>query len=286
MRQDAPEGTRLPDKWLQYWQQMNARTAHHLISNDPTFAAGFRMGIAEWMSVPLSPLWEEEPPQYQKELDHPVGLFVGAFAPVKGWDEIKAFILENPSIHWNIVSKYADDPHCLPESGAQNWTLHRNLTQLDLRRLMRESTFLVVNSPYETQCLVALEAASQNLPLLTTPTGMLGSLEVGIARNFGEVDPHPLTKIAGLLERIKHDPALQPRKALLDLRVLGETAWITWDKMFEEQLRLSFRDTTDPGFILSFVDRLRGAFTLKARQVYRENIVPILIRLLKPLRRS
>ena len=286
MRQDAPEGTRLPDRWLQFWQRMNIRTSHHLISNDPSFAAGFRTGIAEWMSVPLSPLWEEEPPNYEKDLDLPIGLFVGAFTPVKGWDEIKAFILENPSIHWNLVSKYADDPHYLPESDTPNWTLHRNLTQLDIRRLMRESTFLVVNSPYETQCLVALEAASQNLPLLTTPTGMLGSLEVGIARNFGEVDPHPLTKIPELLERIKLDSSLRPREALLDLRVLGEKAWITWDKMFEEQLRLSFRDTTDPGIILSFVDRLRGALTLKGRQVYREKIVPLLIRLLKPLRRS
>ena len=151
---------------------------------------------------------------------------------------------------------------------------------------MRESTFLVVNSPYETQCLVALEAASQNLPTLTTPTGMLGSLEVGIAKNFGEVGAHPLTKLPELIERIKVDSTLNPRDALLDLGVLGEKAWASWDKMFEEQLRLSFRDTTDPGFILSFVDRLRGALTLKSRQIYRENIIPPLIRLLKPLRRS
>jgi len=286
MRQDAPEGKRLPDRWLQYWQRMNTRTCHHLISNDPSFAAGFRMGIAEWMSVPLSPLWEEEPPHYEEDPSRPIGLFVGAFAPVKGWDEIKEFIVQNPGIHWNLVSKYADDPHGLPVSDSSNWTLHRNLAQIDIRRLMRESTFLVVNSPYETQCLVALEAASQNLPVLTTPTGMLGSLEVGIAQNFGEVDSYPLTKIPELLERIRVDPTLRPREALNDLGVLGEKAWATWDKMFEEQLRLSFRDTTDPGFILSFVDRLRGALTLKSRQVYRENVVPLLIRLHKPLRRS
>jgi hypothetical protein len=115
---------------------------------------------------------------------------------------------------------------------------------------------------------------------------MLGSLEVGIAQNFGEVDSYPLTKIPELLERIRVDPTLRPREALNDLGVLGEKAWATWDKMFEEQLRLSFRDTTDPGFILSFVDRLRGALTLKSRQIYRENVVPLLIRLLKPLRRS
>ena len=285
MRQDAPEGTRLPNKWLQYWQRMNTRTSHHLISNDPSFATGFKMGIAEWLSVPLSPLWEEEPPHVEKELGQPIGLFVGAFAPVKGWDEIREFIIQNPEIHWHLVSKYATDPHNLPESAAPNWTLHRNLEQVDIRRLMRESTFLVVNSPYETQCLVALEAASQNLPILTTPTGMLGSLEVGIARNFGEVDPHPLTKLTELMERIKIDPALNPREALSDLGVLGEKAWATWEKMFEEQLRLSFRDTTDPSFILSFVDRLRGALTLKSRQIYREQIIPPLLRLLKPLRR-
>ena len=286
MRQDAPEGTRLPDKWLQYWQQMNARTSHHLISNDPSFAAGFRLGIAEWMSVPLSPVWEDEPPLLEKDLTQPVGLFVGAFAPVKGWDEIRAFILENPHIHWHLVSKYSDDAHGLPELGVSNWTLHRNLSQIEIRRLMRESTFLLVNSPYETQCLVALEAASQNLPVLTTPTGTLGSLEGEIAQHFGEIDPHPVTKVPELLERIKLDSSLRPREALHDLGVLGERAWTTWDKMFEEQLRLSFRDTTDPGFVLSFVDRLRGAVTLKVRQLYREKIVPLLIRLLKPLRRS
>jgi glycosyltransferase involved in cell wall biosynthesis len=286
MRQDAPEGTRLPDKWLQYWQRMNTRTSHHLISNDPSFAAGFKMGIAEWLSVPLSPLWEEEPPHVPRDVSQPVGLFVGAFAPVKGWAEIKEFIIQNPEIHWHLVSKYASDEHGLPESTNKNWSLHRNLDQIEIRRLMRESTFLVVNSPYETQCLVALEAASQNLPILTTPTGMLGSLEDDIARNFGEVGPHPLTKLPELIERIRVDPALNPRDALLDLGVLGEKAWASWDKMFEEQLRLSFRDTTDPGFILSFVDRLRGALTLKSRQIYREKLVPPLLRILKPLRRS
>jgi glycosyltransferase involved in cell wall biosynthesis len=286
MRQDAPEGTRLPDKWLQYWQQMNSRSSHHLISNDPLFAAGFRLGIADWMSVPLSPVWEDEPPHFEKDLSQPIGLFVGAFAPVKGWDEIKAYILENPNIHWHLVSKYSDDSHGLPELEVSNWTLHRNLSQIEIRRLMRESTFLLVNSPYETQCLVALEAASQNLPVLTTPTGTLGSLEGKIAENFGKIDPHPVTKIPELLERIKLDSTLRPREALHDLGVLGERAWTTWDKMFEEQLRLSFRDTTDPGIILSFVDRLRGAVTLKSRQVYREKIVPLLIRLLKPLQRS
>ena len=286
MRQDAPEGTRLPDKWLQFWQRMNIRTSHHLISNDPSFAAGSKTGIAEWRSVPLSPIWEEEPPHVRRNVTHPIGLFVGAFGPVKGWDEIKEFIMQNPDIHWHLVSKYADDPHGLPESVSANWTLHRKLDQIAIRRLMRESTFLVVNSPYETQCLVALEAASQNLPILTTPTGMLGSLEDGIAKNFGEVDPRPLTRLPKLIERIRVDYTLNPRDALLDLGVLGEKAWASWDKMFEEQLRLSFRDTTDPGFILSFVDRLRGALTLKSRQIYRENIIPPLIRLLKPLRRS
>jgi glycosyltransferase involved in cell wall biosynthesis len=238
------------------------------------------------MSVPLSPVWEDEPPHFEKDLSQPIGLFVGAFAPVKGWDEIKAYILENPNIHWHLVSKYSDDSHGLPELEVSNWTLHRNLSQIEIRRLMRESTFLLVNSPYETQCLVALEAASQNLPVLTTPTGTLGSLEGKIAENFGKIDPHPVTKIPELLERIKLDSTLRPREALHDLGVLGERAWTTWDKMFEEQLRLSFRDTTDPGIILSFVDRLRGAVTLKSRQVYREKIVPLLIRLLKPLQRS
>ena len=286
MRQDAPEGNRLSDKWLQCWQRLNMRTSHHLISNDPLFAAGFKMGIAEWLSVPLSPLWEEAPPLLKKDLDRTVGLFVGSFAPVKGWDEIKEFIIQNPQIHWHLVSKYASDPHGLEESAARNWTLHRNLTQVDIRSLMRESTFLVVNSPYETQCLVALEAASQNLPILTTPTGMLGSLDIDIAQNFGEVDLRPLTKLPALMERITNDPNLNPRETLLNLGVLGEMAWTAWDKMFEEQLRLSFRDTTDPGFVLSFVDRLRGALTLKGRQIYREQIVPLLLRLLKLLRRS
>jgi hypothetical protein len=286
MRQDAPEGNRLPDKWLQYWQGVNARTSHHLISNDPTFAAAFNLGVAEWLSVPLSPLWEEEPPRSERDVNKQVGLFVGSFAPVKGWDEIRNFIIENPEIQWHLVSKYATDPHGLPEVHDPNWTLHRNLAQTEIRSLMRTSTFLVVNSPYETQCLVALEAASQNLPILTTPTGTLGSLENRDALKFGEVNLHPLSRLPALIERRNNDLTLRPREALLEIGVLGDKAWTAWEEMFEEQLRLSFRDTTDPGFILSFVDRLRGALTLKSRQIYRENIVPPLLRLLKSLRRS
>ena len=286
MRVDKPAGTRFPDKWLRYWQKTNMRTCHHLISNDPSFITGFRMGIAEWLLVPLSSLWEEEPPQNKKEVHKPVGLFVGTFAPVKGWDEVKGFIIDHPEINWNIVSKYASDPHGLPATTNPNWTLYRNLTQIHLRQLMRESTFLIVNSPHETQCLVALEAASQNVPILTTPTGTLGSLDVKTMRDFGEVDPHPISKIPLIIERINRDPTLNPRKALENLGLLGENAWAAWDKMFEEQLRLSFRDMSDPHFIFSFVDRLRGVLTLKMRQIYRENIVPLLVRSLKQLRRS
>lgn len=286
MRQDAPEGSRLPDKWLQFWQRVNTRTCHHLISNDPSFATQFNMGIAEWLPVPLSSVWEDEPPSFPKDLSRPIGLFVGAFAAVKGWEEIREYIVENPKIHWHLVSKYPTDSHGLPESATPNWTVHRNLTQVEIRALMRESTFLLVNSPYETQCLVALEAASQNLPVLTTPTGMLGSLETGKMKKFGEVDVQPIRKITDLLERIQSDPSLRPREALYDLGVLGERAWGNWINMLDEQLRLSFRDTTDPGFILGFIDRLRGAVTLKARQFYRETIIPPLLRILKPLRRS
>jgi hypothetical protein len=285
LRQDVPAGARLTDKWLRFWQQANSRLSKHLISNDSSFAAGFTYGIAEWLTIPLSPLWTEAPPPFTKDSSKTVGLFVGAFNPAKGWDEIRAFIEKHPEIQWNLVSKYSDDPHGLPNSTGPNWTVHRNLEQTEIRDLMRTATFLLVNSPHETQCLVALEAASQNLPILSTPTGTLGSLSVEQRRKFGEISAHPLSKIQILIDRIGTDPKLDPRGGIIHLDLIGEQAYTKWDKMFEEQIRLSFSDTTGPGLLLSFLDRLRGAIILKIRQMYRERLVPPLIRLLKPLRR-
>ena len=285
LRQDVPAGTRLADKWLRFWQQTNSRLSQHLISNDSSFAAGFTYGIAEWLTIPLSPLWTEAPPPFTKDSSKTVGLFVGAFNPTKGWDEIRAFIEKHPEIQWDLVSKYSDDPHGLPNSTGPNWTVHRNLEQTEIRDLMRTATFLLVNSPHETQCLVALEAASQNLPILSTPTGTLGALSVELRKKFGEIGPHPLSKIQILIDRIRTDPKLDPREGIINLDLIGEQAYTKWDKMFEEQIRLSFSDTTSPGLLLSFLDRLRGAIILKIRQIYRERLVPPLIRLLKPLRR-
>ena len=285
LRQDVPAGTTLNDKWLRFWQRTNSRLSQHLISNDSSFAAGFTDGIAEWLSIPLSHIWTEAPPPFTKDSSKTVGLFIGAFNPAKGWDEIRDFIKKHPEIQWELVSKYSDDPHDLPNSTGPNWTIHRNLAQTEIRDLMRTATFLLVNSPHETQCLVALEAASQNLPILSTPTGTLGSLSVELSRKFGEIGAHPLTRIQTLMDRISTDPTLDPRGGIIHLDLIGEQAYAKWDNMFEEQLRLSFRDTTSPGLLLSFLDRLRGAIILKIRQVHRRRLVPTLIRLLKTLRR-
>ncbi len=284
LRQDMPGGNRFVDRYLRFWQRVNLRVSDCVVANDADFVSEFRGNGIEWLAVPLASVWESEPEQRELNVEFPVGLFVGAFNETKGWNTLKDFIIGNEQIHWIIVSKYPDDDHGLPHEVLARVDLRRNVDQSEIQKLMGRATFLVVNSPYETQCLVALEAASQNLPILTTPTGIVGNLNPDLTDGFGIVDPQPISRINDLLDRIMNaDEFLAPRKSLEELGIFGEVAWKRWENLLVRTLEDSFADLGEPGTTHAFLARIQGGIVLRIKQLIREAIRPRIVKLARRL---
>jgi glycosyltransferase involved in cell wall biosynthesis len=279
LRQDMPGGSRLMDRYLRFWQRVNLSVSDCVVANDADFVSEFRGNGIEWLAVPLASVWESEPEQRELNVEFPIGMFIGAFNETKGWNTLKDFIIGNAQIHWIIISKYADDNHGLSHEALARVDLRRNVDQSEIQKLMGRATFLVVNSPYETQCLVALEAASQNLPILTTPTGIVGNLNPDLANGFGIVDPQPILRINDLLDRIRDgDEFLAPRKSLEELGIFGEIAWKHWENILERTLEDSFADLGEPGTTRAFLARIQGGIVLRVKQLIREAIRPRIVK--------
>lgn len=285
LRQDMPGGSRLMDRYLRFWQRVNLRVSDCVVANDADFVSEFRGKGVEWLVVPLASVWESEPELRELNVEFPIGMFIGAFNETKGWNTLKDFIIGNAQIHWIIISKYPDDDHGLSHEALARVDLRRNVDQCEIQKLMGRATFIVVNSPYETQCLVALEAASQNLPILTTPTGIVGNLNPDLANGFGIVDPQPISRINDLLNRIKDaDEFLAPRKSLEELGIFGEVAWKRWENLLERTLEDSFADLGEPGTTRAFLARIQGGIVLRVKQLIREAIRPRIVKLARRLR--
>ena len=279
LRQDMPGGSRLLDRYLRFWQKVNLRVSDCVVANDADFVSEFRGNGIEWLAVPLASVWECEPEQRELNVEFPIGLFIGAFNETKGWNTLKDFIIGNAQIHWIIISKNPDDDHGLSHEALARVDLLRNVDQSEIQKLMGRATFLIVNSPYETQCLVALEAASQNLPILTTPTGIVGNLNPVLANGFGIVDPQPISRINDLLDRINAaDEFLAPRKSLEELGIFGEVAWKRWENLIARTLEDSFADLGEPGTTRSFITRVQGGINLRVKQLIREAIRPRIVK--------
>jgi len=283
IRQDSPAGTKLQDRYLRLLQQVVLRSAHVVIANDADFvSASLHKGV-DWLVIPISREFNGTRISLMSPTEAPRCLFVGAFNSVKGWPEIKSNVISRTDIFWEIVSKYEDDNHGLPNAKGPNWRIQRCLSQSSINELMASCDFLIVNSPYESQCLAAIEACQVNLPMLSTPTGLIGNLPEDTRVAFGLFRSSPLSHLDEFLAMLEGGQ-FAPKEALDDLGICGADGWELWDELIREQLELSFRDISQAGITRRTVNRYFGAFRLIMRQIWREKVLPQAIKLSKTLR--
>lgn len=274
-RQDSP-----PDPINRWIQRTNILRADSVLANDPEFVEAHNRRNAAWLPVPLSETWwerESKSPQVSKSKQI---IFVGSFSETKGWSLVLKLVKSRTDLAWTLVSKYADDDHGLGVPQGQNWTVYRQLAQANLKTLVANSDLLVVASPYETQCLAALEALSQDIPVITTPTGFLGGFPLG-KNQFGVVSNDLENDLSGALETLGE---FQPRKFIESLNLLGEQSWERWDKSLISELERSFKEMDKSSGVWSFVDRAVSFGVSQARQAYRRQLKPWLLLILKRLR--
>lgn len=262
LRQDLPA-----QGWLRSLQHWVLRKSDHLVANDAELVAS-RRSAATWLPIPLSPEWANVE-RSSATAARPIGVIIGAFNETKGWGQARELLLSRDDVDWIVVSKYADDDHGLGSDSGPNWEVRRQLSQSELRNVLQCATFTFINSPYETQCLAALESCACDTPVLIRPTGIIGNLPTSQHDRFGVVTTDPASGLDILLKRISSDHPPAPRTALSDFGLDSEAAWERWMEFFDEQMLESFVADVRLPPIRSFLDRVFNYGMLRMRQFYR-----------------
>lgn len=279
LRQDAPSSR----FHLQLQRYTLARSAH-VVANDSNYVASAQGRKTEFLPLPLADTWQDMTDDHSQNPSplkrKPKLIFVGAFNATKGWPTIRSMVHEFKNFDWVLISKYEADEHELGSDYGDNWVVLRCQTADSIKGQMAHADALVVASPYETQCLVALEALSQNTPVATTPTGILGNIGNGL-HPFGFVDSD-LRK--AVTEVLLEKDSLRPRLFLESLNLVGPNAYDPWVRMISEQLEESFLLAFKPSFVTQFLDRLRSYVTNVARSVVRRRVMPLAVRVFRLLK--
>jgi len=168
-------------------------------------------------------------------------IFIGAFNETKGWELIRPLVEKYQSIDFLLVSKYADDRSGLDSDIGENWEIKRNLSTHDLIREVDNSNFLILGSPFETQCLVAIECALRNIPVLMQPTGLLATLPAHDREKIGIFATDLDAGLIQMAERLKKELSdFKPREILKKYGLDNEGLRKEWLEILVSELQLSF----------------------------------------------
>ena len=140
-------------------------------------------------------------------IDRKIGIFVGSFTEVKGWNLMKKIIERHCEIFWILVTKHENESY-----SSNNSKIYNKINQELLVKLLNSSDFFILPSPSETQCLAAIEANLCNIPVIMYNTGYITNLteeeksKIGVVTNdFNEDD---INKVA--------NTKFEPRNVILN----------------------------------------------------------------------
>jgi hypothetical protein len=190
-----------------------------------------------WQPLPINDLWVETPlPERKIPLKT---IFVGALDSTKGWKDVKLIIQANPKIQFVVVSKYEADLESKAISELSNVEVFHKLSQQELISIMDTCELFLLGSPFETQCLAAMEAATRNLAIVMKPTGMLG--EAPNSKDFGYFTDdlaHAFDMAVNDYSRGKHKSS---RKAMSKMHFSATEIEQEWLDILTTELQDSFK---------------------------------------------
>lgn len=166
-------------------------------------------------------------------INRKIGIFVGEFNTIKGFEKLKNVIVLNPRIYWILVSKNADDK----VADNYNIKIYNKISQNLLVDLLSASDFYINTSPEESLCLAAVEAAMCNIPLIMYEVGFLVGLDVKY-KNKLWID------LKSIREEEIQDITFSgfcPRDIILELGYSKEEVMKRWKSKFRDiQLKLDW----------------------------------------------
>lgn len=211
-----------------------------------------------WQPLPISDLFIQSDTTTERIANTCV--FVGAFDDTKGWPEVREIIKNNPTIHFNLVSKYENDS---PGDLAGNVQIYRRLSQENLLKIYDSSAFFLIGSLLETQCLAAMEAASRDVTIVMKKTGLLA--ESSYSNQFGYFDDNLAKAFAEAIESKRND--LRPRETLLKMNLSTNALEKEWEDILLQEIRRSFH----PSVPATRTIRERVIRKLKSPRLVREH---------------
>jgi len=199
------------------------------------------------LPVPVHPFWQDAPigDNNGKHFD---AIFVGAFNETKGWEDVKNLIYRFPQCKFLLVSKYSDDnPGFHNSIQPSNVLIERCLQTEELLALVDQARIFVVGSPFETQCLAAMEAAFRNLVICMKNTGLLSQLPFHVRDQIGVFHSDLSVAFEEILQRASASstafaPAEAMKNAGLDTFDLREK----WMQMILGELEQTFKIEVSP----------------------------------------
>jgi GT2 family glycosyltransferase len=191
--------------------------------------------------LPVHTEWEgrKKAPRQRSKIS---AVFVGAFNETKGWSSVKAIIESNSSVEFVCVSKYPDDkPQFSGADTPKNVSVLRCLSNSELISVIDDADIFIVGSPFETQCLAAIEAATRNLAICMVDTGLFSQLPEVFKKRIGEFNPNLQEGFQDLFKRMQEDPnSLDPARAVEDAGLSATKLRIDWINIFKAEMEESF----------------------------------------------
>ena len=239
--------------------QISARqNANTEITNSESFIADLSFSAQHHqylLPLPIESSWESSKKSSREIRPNSVrAIFIGAFNETKGWERIKPLVEQNQSIDFMLISKYADDEPGLDSDIGSNWEIRRNITTIDLIREVDASNFLILGSRFESQCLVAIECAMRNVPVLMTPTGLLATLPSEDRAKIGIFTTDLEEGFAQMVEKVRNnDNFFNPRQIVKKYALDGLGLRKEWIDILVRELQLSFV----PKAPLSRIDQIK-----------------------------
>lgn len=215
------------------------------ITNSETFIADLRFpsGHHQYLlPLPIEASWAFSLDTVKRNVNDQVrAIFIGAFNETKGWEQVRPLIEKYKSINFLLISKYADDISGLDSDVGSNWEVKRNLETAQLIEFVDKSDFLILGSPFETQCLVAIECASRNVPVLMKKTGLLATLPGQDLSSIGFFEENLEEGLTAMLRKLKDSPGeLQPREMVKKYGLDSVSLREEWINVLVKEIQLSF----------------------------------------------
>ena len=232
----------LSSKKFKALQKLTLMTSELVITNSIELMRQNLRKNFTWMLLPTTRMFWDTPLAPKTPNLRPKIIFVGAFNATKGWSEIKSIVSKYREVDFVLVSKYSDDLSGLETDTGQNFKILRNLQQTDLIPIYDSCDAFILGSPFETQCLAALEACSRDIPIIMKNTGMFS--EHPERDQFGWFNPQIEVALKEFLLAFAAGKILKPRQSLEKWKLDPVSIENEWLSMVERELQASFKAET------------------------------------------